>query len=330
MSKYEPGHNAVAAVLYDLHHRGSLGYTGLTLVVDLDLATAALCQCAADGTATQLWETKRTCAFAFFAELGNLIFPNNPNRTTMSHALYNAAPTWNRALRSYLRNPQPGITLPAVLEGTSAIDVDRMMALFKEKYEQPIRQALEAASAYLSEHNMTELPRILPVGMLAKFYPAEHLIRTHFFPGHSAMLPVLPGLAACTPEEDPSTFYEKGQLILAQQEAKTHVLETTIMLQVQRRSPEGLVSELLTLAEQGTPFQQLREPQYSAPVFVDIREPLVIFAGSKMHRVTIPAGALGKDRPAARTRIGLTIYHGAPALLMQTPSGIIPLPLDLS
>jgi hypothetical protein len=173
--------------------------------------------------------------------------------------------------------------------------------------------------------------RILPFGALARLFIAEYQIRQRFFPGPAALFPVLPGLAACAPGEDPDQYVREGQAIWEELAAKARSLEAAVMLQVLRRSDDGPVSELLTLAEQNTPYDRLGQVQYSAPVFVDIQEPLVIFYGSKMHRVTIPYGTLGKGRNAVRTEVGLGIQDDCPTLMLRLPEGeCAAVPLELT
>lgn len=315
-----------AAALYDLHCRGAVGDGGLTLVVDLDSAGCCICRREADGTVTPVWERTGSPLPPFFRTLAQELMPEEPDPTALAGSLLAAAPSWTRGLRSHVRNPQPGMVLPLATLGIPSISVGRVTALFSRHWEAPIRQALAEARTFLSD----QAPRIVPIGTLAQLFTAEYLIRCQFYPGTGALLPVLPGLARCAPGEDPARFIPEGHKIWQELTAKAHTLSATVMLQVRRRSPEGLVSELLTLAEQDTPHEQLRQARYTEAVYVDIREPLVIFFGSKMHRITLPGDTFGKGKPAALAKVGLGLQDDRPALMLGLDGTEIPVPLDLT
>ena len=308
-----------AAVLYDLHRRGASADTGLTLAVDLDRAGACICRRETDGSVTELWSHPGIDLPPFFPALARHIAPEYPEPEALSAALYAAAPGWARAQRSFIRNPQTELSVPPVMAQTPEIPIKTLAELFESQWAGPIRQTLDAAWTQL-QAMAQPTPRILPFGTLARLFSAEYLIRQRLSPGAGALLP-MPALAACASDEDPAGFVDAGRAIRTELAAKARSLDAALMLQVHRRSPDGLVSELLTLAEQDTPYDRLRQVRYSAPILVDAGEPLVIFSGSNMHRFPLPRHIFGDGQASVRLQVGLGLQDDAPALMLQLPDG---------
>ena len=161
---------------------------------------------------------------------------------------------------------------------------------------------------------------IFPIGTLARFYPAEHLIRQQFYSRIQLRLPVLPGLVSWNSSDDPAEVISLGTQLHQQLTASARVLDNTWTLQLQHRIGDRLIPEHLTLAEKGTPLDALNDVTYAATLLAISHEPLSVYADSTLYRVRIPATVFSDPGRSEKIQVGLGLVRETPALFIRCGS----------
>lgn len=303
--RYEKGSCSpfVAAAIYDRDRHPGQAVSELTLVLDLDRGAVGLCRCDSDGLAQLLWQWEGIRLKDYFTTVAGIL-ANQGEASAVGEAMHQAAPGWKRMLRSYLRY---GADRPLPVEGCSVLPTvlcSQVETLFRAQWRGPIEQMLKEAKAQLSAQFPEETPWILPMGRLAGFYPAEQLIFDHF--AADPLLQVMPNLASYAAQERAGDMVTQGTQLYQQRMKARQVLKETWSLVLQCRQEDTVIPNHVTLAQEGTPHEQLRRVSYGQPVYLSPKEALTVSAGGKTFSVMPPAGLFG-GKAGVLARIGLIL-----------------------
>ena len=289
------------------------------LILNLDTASAGVCEPASDGLPKEIWNCHSDApATPFFLAAAQQLFPDAEDSEAAANALYEKAPQWSRTLRTYLLNSSEDFPLDPIVIGDRTLTPScaQLMGIFDTHY----RPGIEACLNQAHPHRTSDAMRILPIGALARFYPAEHLIRQQFYSRIQLRLPVLPGLVSWNDHDNPADVIAQGIQLHQQLTASAQVLANTWTLQVQHRIGDRLIPEFLTLAEKGTPLSTLNNVTYSATLLAISREPLCVYADSTPYRVRIPATVFSDPGRPEKIQVRLGLVRETPALFIRCGS----------
>lgn len=289
------------------------------LILNLDAASTGICEPATGGLPKEIWSFQSDApATPFFLAAAQQLFPDIADSEAVANALYEKAPQWSRTLRTYLLGSSEDFPLDPVPVGdrTLAPTCAQLIGIFDAHY----RTGIEACLNQAHPHRISDAMRILPIGTLARFYPAEHLIRQQFYSRIQLRLPILPALVNWNGNDDPAEVISLGTQLYGQLTARAQVLSNTWALQVQHRMGDRLIPELLTLAEKGTPLDALNDVTYSAALLAISQEPLSVFADSTPYRVRIPATVFSDPGKPEKIQVGLGLLRDEPALFIRCGS----------
>lgn len=283
-----------AAAAWDLSRHDSGNFEGMLLVLDLDRGGAGLCQCRSGQPPVQVWEHAGSLRGSFFRDAVWTLMPgcSSPNaaqelRESLT-GLFGA-----RSQKNYLRSFRArDMDLPEIaLDGqVYPLTCSAVAEVFERTHAQALGRMLTASKEELEKRGAEENCRIVPVGELARLYLAEYMVRETFL-----ARPLLKDdrLRLCDGQEDPARIVELGYQLYSRKYHREKTVGKQLRLQVLRRNGSGTTSELLMLAGSGSTCSQLRQPTYVGPICIARGEPLILYADSELHRMSVPEELLG-------------------------------------
>lgn len=289
LSSYE------AAVYYDYtHNMGDVSLPVTELVVDVDRYTLDICRCGGDGTVEVLAREDepgmRTTALDQLPQEGRAAILEEINRNM--RRFYRTDGKKDGPACALLDSP-----LCSQLDQDFSSDARRLDALLE-------RGLKRLAELGISEEDI----RILPIGELAAYYPAEFTLRRRLSP-----TPVLPDSRFVVLGDPPGEIIRLGRE-LYQGNAGRNIVLVCIGL-------DGQTDEIV-LAEKDSKSPQ--QPAYCAPVFA--AEPLQLRVDGNDRSVDLPFKVAGGDL----VELACRLERGGLALLLRrtlSPKQIYEIPI---
>ncbi len=195
------------------------------------------------------------------------------------------------------------------------------LRIYENGYKQSIEQLAQAAQEMSSDD-----ARVVLVGRLAAFYPAEHTVRAALSP-----MPFLPIERLCVNDSlcvANDTLVKNGQAVGERIESENKRIGHNITLRYKIREGTELVDGLLILAKKGDSFDAFRTPEYSESIIAFATDPIIIQADSTAHRLAFPRTLFSATTPLAKVQIAFGIENDVPKLLFRSDTAQASLDID--
>lgn len=288
-----------AAAIWDLSRSGDDRYDGLTLVLDMDHASAGICQCTQDKPPRQLWEHTGNQTRSFFRDAIWTLLPGCSSPEA-EHILYQSLTDicGSRAQKKYLQATKPkDFPLTQILvDGREySMTCNTLEEVFNRTFLEPLNQMLDAALAELDTRGAKDTCRIIPFGTLADLYLAEYTVRTRFF-----QIPTAPNsrLRLCSIGESHAEIVQKGTDLYRQSFSKEKRLKFDIYLHLLHRIDKNnhqpgsidlsYKTELIPLAKRDSLCSSLATVNYFGPIGIVTGVDLPIYADTEKIPVRLP------------------------------------------
>lgn len=291
---------------------------GIAIVVNLDKISAGIVECEGECLVKELWSTSHDESTDFMSELLGrvLLGESSQAAASVTKEQYSG---WIQSFKSYYRSKGTRDYDISLTDGTT-LSCKKVVSEFESIFSEKARKMLAQVSDYVNEHNIS-YTRVVVCGELSGFFPAEYEVLSVFYP--MPLSTVLPGYSSMGGSI--SQLEQKARELFLQSSKSHKVLPHTILLQLVSSTGS---TELLTLAEQGTPFEKLSESNYSEKIFTFPNDPWTLIANNRVYSVKAPASTFSRGAVAGLVQLKLGISDEKPVLCLKTSFGEGQIELD--
>ena len=292
---------------------------GTAIVVDLDKISAGVVR-QKDDSIEQLWSVSLDESTDFLSLLALKVAPDMDSKVFAS-LVKEQYSNWVPLFKNYYRSRGTReVLLPLTQELT--LNCGTVVSEFESIWADKAREVFSQVDGYVNEHNIS-CPRVIVCGELSEFFPAEYEVLRTFYP--MPLSPVLPGYIVA--HGSVADMEQQAKELIVDAKKPQKILPHTILLQVIASEPAGAV-DLLTLATQGTTYDELSSCNYSEKIFTLTNEPLTLIANNRRYQIKIPASVYGRLGGAQLVQIKLGVSDDKPVLFIKTSLGESQLQLE--